>query len=388
MTITQNYLFDLSATQPKSTGGFHGGGKYAKIVFLELLKYIKTEKLYVLYDSSQFIESILIQKCYEYKIEKLDISKYSLQKIIVEKKINIFYTAVPSYYIKEKLPVNCRFFCTIHDLREIELVSDRFEYKYTKGLKNNLKFLIKYFLPRIYINHQINKYNHFLKNNSSNFITVTNYSKYSLLMVFPFLKKDDIKVLYSPLLKEDKNIITNLKNESYFLLVSGDRWVKNNYRAIIALDGLFSKGFLSNFKVVLTGCTKKNIYIKDIKNKDNFIFLDYVAEEKLESLYANCFAFLYPTLNEGFGYPPLEAMKYKKPVLSSASSSLLELLEDSVLYFNPYMIMEIQNKILQLLDNNIYEKYSQLGYERYVKVSKKQKEDLIKIVNFILHKSN
>lgn len=54
-----------------------------------------------------------------------------------------------------------------------------------------------------------------------------------------------------------------------------------------------------------------------IKNKSHFVLLEYVDNNVLESLYKGAYALIYPTLNEGFGYPPLEAMKYGTPVLSS-----------------------------------------------------------------------
>ncbi|PQL92482.1 glycosyltransferase [Apibacter adventoris] len=381
-------IFDLTAVQPNDTGIFHGGGKYAKTVFLELIKSIPSDYLYVLYDSKQFIEEFLLYECEAYGVNILDISKHSLKELIFKYNIKIFYTSIPSYYIKEKFDNECKFVCTIHDLREIELVTDTYEIMYTKGLKNILKLFIKKYFPKIYINHQISKYYEFLKNNSTDFITVTNYSKYSLLTIFPFLKEENIQVLYSPLytIKENSEKYISLVEEPYFLLVSGDRWVKNNYRAIKALDGLYSKGLINTYKVLLTGCKKKNIYKNHITNKDKFIFIDYVDEELLDKLYKNCYAFIYPTLNEGFGYPPLEAMRYKKPVLSSASSSLLELLEDSVLYFNPYTIIEIQNKIMQILNLQIYNKYSKKAYNRYLEVRNRQDEDLKGVIDFIVKK--
>jgi len=75
-------------------------------------------------------------------------------------------------------------------------------------------------------------------------------------------------------------------------------------------------------------------------------------KSELDSYLANAFCLVYPTLNEGFGYPPLQAMHFGVPSLCSAIASTTEVLKDSVLYFNPYSISEIQNRILQISNDN------------------------------------
>ena len=58
--------------------------------------------------------------------------------------------------------------------------------------------------------------------------------------------------------------------------------------------------------------------------RDRVHVLGYVAEEDLPFLYAGARLFVYPTLSEGFGFPPLEAMACGTPVITSDSSSLRE----------------------------------------------------------------
>ena len=67
----------------------------------------------------------------------------------------------------------------------------------------------------------------------------------------------------------------------------------------------------------------------------NIIFAGYIADDKLASYYQNAKAFIFPSLYEGFGLPPLEAMANDLPVLSSNASCLPEVLEHTVLYFDP-----------------------------------------------------
>jgi glycosyltransferase involved in cell wall biosynthesis len=121
-----------------------------------------------------------------------------------------------------------------------------------------------------------------------------------------------------------------------------------------------------------------------LKNKDKFIFIGYIDRSKLLSLHKNAYAFIYPSLNEGFGYPPLESMRYGVPVAASGTSSIPEVCQNAVIYFDPYNISEIKNRIIQLLDKDIYKEYSERAIERYKVVSEKQKQDLERAVNFIL----
>ena len=118
-----------------------------------------------------------------------------------------------------------------------------------------------------------------------------------------------------------------------------------------------------------------------IEYKDRFIQYDYVSSEILEGLYADCDFFLYPTLNEGFGMPPLEAMKYGKTCVVSGVCSVPEVCGDAVYYINPYDINEIQTRVLLASENKISpEKIA----SRLQFVNKKQDADLVSLCEYIL----
>lgn len=121
-----------------------------------------------------------------------------------------------------------------------------------------------------------------------------------------------------------------------------------------------------------------------MKNKNRFIFKSYVSDEELVSLYKNAYAFLYPSLNEGFGYPPLEAMRFGVPVLTSPFSSIYEICGDASLYFNPYSVSELKNRILQMEDWKLREAYSSKARVRFNYISNKQQEDLDKLVKYLI----
>ena len=132
----------------------------------------------------------------------------------------------------------------------------------------------------------------------------------------------------------------------------------------------------------ITGAKKDNYKYK-LKNPDSFDFLGYVDEDELEKLYANAFVFVYPSLNEGFGYPPLEAMKYGVPVIASPLSSIPEVCGGSVIYFNPFSIEELMNRMMMIIDEQFHTVYSERGYNQYLLVEKRQKRDIDLLIDHI-----
>ncbi|STU40393.1 Putative mannosyltransferase B [Klebsiella pneumoniae] len=175
--------------------------------------------------------------------------------------------------------------------------------------------------------------------------------------------------------------LLSLGGRKFFLMVSGNRWQKNIVRALRALDNYFDKIADCDLKVIITG--SKSPLIK-LRNDKRFIFIDYVEGSTLDWLYKNAFCFIYPSLNEGYGYPPLQAMRYGTPVIASCTSSIPEVCADNVLYFDPRNISEIENRILQLsTDGELYNKLALKGSEHYKKILQSQDKDLSKLLRGI-----
>ena len=129
-----------------------------------------------------------------------------------------------------------------------------------------------------------------------------------------------------------------MKQDDYFLLNSGNRWIKNTYRALKAIDSIYNDFPDLKIKTLVTGIENIPKFINFVKNKNRFIFTDFVEEDELEVLYKNAYIFVFPSLNEGFGYPPIESMKYGTPVICSAISSITEVCGNAAMYFNPFDI--------------------------------------------------
>jgi len=99
--------------------------------------------------------------------------------------------------------------------------------------------------------------------------------------------------------------------------------------------------------------------------KDKVIFLGYVPEEDLPHLYSEAEVFVFPSLYEGFGLPPLEAMACGCPVVSSDSASLPEVCGDAVRYVDPYDVESIAQGMRDVLNDEVM-KRSMIakGFER------------------------
>jgi glycosyltransferase involved in cell wall biosynthesis len=82
--------------------------------------------------------------------------------------------------------------------------------------------------------------------------------------------------------------------------------------------------------------------------------VDYHAgdDAMLARLYQHATMFVYPSLYEGFGLSPLEAMHYGCPVIASRSSSIPEVVRDGGMYFTPGNVEELRAAMEQLLDDS------------------------------------
>ena len=99
-------------------------------------------------------------------------------------------------------------------------------------------------------------------------------------------------------------------------------------------------------------------------------FLGFVPHPVLRVFYSRASAFLFPSLYEGFGLPPLEAMAHGAPVLTSSVSSLPEVFSQAALLVNPENIFEIARGIRQILTEDVLrETLVRRGYELVQKYS-------------------
>lgn len=374
-----NLLFDLVACQSNRSTMNHGGKEYGEAVFCEMMR--QNIQLAGIYNSKLSINPLFLNYC-KSSGGLFDLQEVSLQEVIDSHNYSVFYSAIP-YTLNGIQWHKTKFIGNLHGMRPIEAFTDKYEYKYANSLKGKIQAFVKglRFVEKKYKYNYLKRIGSIINNPSFICITGSEHSKYTLLNYFPTVSPDSIKVFYDPLNLEDA--VDNINsNEKYYLLVSGNRWLKNTYRGIIALDQLISSKRL-NSKVIVTGTVPNMNYLKDIKNKEAFIFKDYVSSSELASLYKNAYCLIFLSLSEGFGYPPLEAISRGTPVICSPLTALYEVYKDSVLYCNPYSIDDIKVKILEMEDKYIYEYYQEKGEKHSKEMIAIQNRVLPELVDYI-----
>lgn len=374
-------LFSLENLQ-NSNMLYHGGGTYG-INIIQLLLEDKSilKDIIVFYNSKKIITKELNEILQNDLIKKLDESIFqNIEELYSYINKNFDYIFTP---IKEQKFLDSRIeiknITPIHDMRFFEISPDISSLKLEKKIKDKIKKIF-WILSKKYL---INYFKNINKPKKEDYIiTVSEYSKYSILITYPYLDEKKIRVL-NPLIS--KNIIENNQkivnfNNNYFLLICGNRWEKNALKVVKAYDELLSDFKYIDKEMLIVGIKKINL---NLKNKEKFKFIDYVSEKELQILYNNAYCFIYPTLNEGFGYPPLEAMRYSKPVIASAVTSIPEIYGNNVEYINPYSTYEIKNKILYLLNDVEHYNFLVQKSKNYTeKLLIKQKELKKEYLNF------
>jgi glycosyltransferase involved in cell wall biosynthesis len=86
--------------------------------------------------------------------------------------------------------------------------------------------------------------------------------------------------------------------------------------------------------------------------KGRVVLAGYVSDEQLRALYASCAAFVYPSLYEGFGLPPLEAMSCGAPVVAGNTAAVAEVTGGAARLFDPLDADGLARLLLQLLDDD------------------------------------
>lgn len=301
--------------------------------------------------NSQFsnIEILNLKACYQvantlYKMFRLK------TKVITPKKIDIWHSTYP-------LPINikgAKKLTTIHDLIPLKLPYTTLDNK--KTFYSIIKDSIK---------------------DSELIITVSENSKQDIISIFD-TNPDKIYVTYQPILLKPLTIeednITNFLNKyeikfgKYILFVGAIEPKKNLGRLIDAYAAINT-----DMQLVIIG--KKGWLWQDEIGKLKFSFgkkitrkiklLEYVSNKDLKYFYLGAYCFVFPSLYEGFGLPPLEAMNFGCPVITSNVASLPEICGEAALYVNPYDVDDIRKKIEYLINYpQVRAKLSEDGKER------------------------
>jgi len=216
-----------------------------------------------------------------------------------------------------------------------------------------LYFKTQHILQYLYFKYALK----FILKKAKIIITISKNTKNDVIKFFN-VNPQKIKVVYNGVNHEifypRKNsrayVLHKYKISDYILAVGSSYPHKNIHRLIEAFKKL--QKMYPCITLAITGYPTP--YQRELIKKynlENVKFLGYIPLEDMPYLYSAAKCLVYPSLYEGFGLPPLEAMACGCPVAVSNSSSLPEVCGDAAMFFDPYSVEDIKNAIEQIFIN-------------------------------------
>ncbi len=199
---------------------------------------------------------------------------------------------------------------------------------------------------------------------ASRITTISEYTKKEILGHFN-MPNQNIPVIHNGIELEStaENIKPNTP-EGHFLFTIGEITSKKNFHVLVEM-----MSFLPNLNLVIAG-KEKGSYASRLKQRIDELglhgrvrILGPISNQERLWLYKNCRAFVFPSIAEGFGIPPLEAMSMGKPVFLSKLSSLPEIGGNHAYYwdnFEPKHMASVVNSGIEDYSLNIREKLPSL----------------------------
>lgn len=338
-----------------------GGGEVYLTNLVENLINIDTVNYYYLFvnkdnhhlfSSSTNFTKIFCPVSKKFRPLRLFWEQFILPFQILFYKIDIFYSSsnmLPILYLP------CKSVVTIHDL-------------IWAHLENN-----KPSKEKILIEHLIYK----SAQRADKIIAVSRKTKQDIISYFG-IAEAKIIVIYESL----NNNLTNHKGSpkreyskkheygKFILSVGTTNFQKNYLRLLEAFAILKENQHSFNYNLVIAGMpgrAHREILnkVKSLGIDKNVIIKGYVSTKELKELYSSAQLFVFPSLCEGFGIPILEAMNFGLPVVSSNAACLPEVGGDATIYFNPFDVYDMAEKIWMVLeDDNLRSELILKGIDR------------------------
>jgi len=305
-------------------------------------RYASTRYLEIAYNLKKNFENNKIElKFYKTTQKKLDLwNRFKFPPIeFLGFKADILHC--PDYLIPPTL--NKNIILTIHDLAFIRFPKFNFEWfikKYTREVKKNAQISKKIIADSKSTKNDIIR---FFKIDSRKVDVV----HLAADKTFRTLTADRI----------DKNILKKYKIDKKYILSVGTIEPRKNFITLIkAFNHIKQKKADFSYKLVIAGRTgwkSEDTYLERENSpyREDILFTGRVPNRDLVQIYNQAELFVYPSLFEGFGLPPLEAMSCGLPVIASDTSSLKEVIGNAGILVSPGDNIELQKQILHALEN-------------------------------------
>lgn len=320
---------DVRMLSPKA----HGLSRYLKNILNQFLVDSKKHEFFLLHN-----EDPVYQDKSGYIFKKLNSKKFSLMEQIEIPLIlnNISPDVFHAPSIAVPLIQNFPTVITIHDL--IPFIFPEYYPPYVLLYLPFLKASVKRAKIIIVSSHATKK----------DVVRILNVP-FDKIRVIP----DAAEEVFNPVVKpeRDKSVPEkfNIKR-NFFLTVVNQRPHKNLKNLLEAFIKLKEK----EYQLVVAGSVSEDIrgFAERQPLSEKIILLGHISDNDLASLYRSSFAFIFPSLYEGFGLPPLEAMACGAAVICSDVSCLPEVIGDAGLMIDPKKPSSMTEAMEALIDNS------------------------------------
>jgi len=231
-------------------------------------------------------------------------------------------------------------------------------------------------------------------------IAVSEYTKRDIVE-FLGVPPEKIEVIYNGIdlevFKPRKDIPFDFP---YIMCVGSERPRKNLGRLLKAFTLI--KKYFPGLKLVKVGTegrssdfrTRTLNQIAELGLEEDVIFVGHVEDKELSRYYSGALLLAYPSLYEGFGFPPLEAMACGCPVVASNTTSIPEIVGDAGVLFDPYEVDEIAEALRKVIeDEKLRKRIIEKGLNRVKRFSWDKTADQTynlyqKVINKIMKESS
>jgi glycosyltransferase involved in cell wall biosynthesis len=210
-----------------------------------------------------------------------------------------------------------------------------------------------------------------LRKRASLIFTVSEFTKSELLRLTHGLREDNIVPTHLGVSPDwaRASEFPRMQSRPYFVAVGNVKPYKNFGRLVEAFERI--KGRIPH-DLIIVGQTEGMItgesgeFFERVRGSGERVRLTgFVSEQELRSYVGHAEAMVMPSLYEGFGLPPLEAMAAGIPVVSSTAASLPEVCGEAAIYFEPTDVKDLANKLLSIASNSkMRTELRQKGLER------------------------
>ena len=202
-------------------------------------------------------------------------------------------------------------------------------------------------------------------------VAISQSTKRDLVRLYPQIHPNKVVVVYlgiSEAFLKPNDFSGEVKSRPYVLYVGPRNYGYKNFELL--LDVFIEKRYFLDFDLVVAGGEKEvelnqQEKIKMVTGRNSWFFHKFGSDQDLARLYSKATALVYPSLYEGFGLPPLEAMASGCPVLASNASSIPEVVGDAGLLFDVNDKNDFTDKLGKILqDRQLQLMLKEKGHQR------------------------